>query len=655
MMAYSISPFFPPRLRKPGTTVPMLLLAVALAGCAAQANLREARSLMATGQDDAALDKLQLALQGDPNDAEIRSAWRVARANVLANHLDRARRALAGNDRVEAERHYRRALAIDPDSATAREGLKRLNRLGQLDQMVRKAEAQVEARDYESARRLLLDVLGETPDDEAAQDLLRSVDKQLAAQETEGRAARALRRPLGIELQNASLRQAFDIVGRAGELNILLDKDVKAEQRVSLMLKDSSVEAALQYLLMTNQLEQQRLDARTLLVFPNNSGKLHDYQQLAVKTFVLNNANAKAVAEMIKSIVKSRDVVVDEKRNMIIMRDHAEAVRLAERLVALQDMAEPEVMLDVEVLEVSRDRLTELGVTWPQQMSLTPLSSSGGSSLTLSDLHHLKAGTIGIGVNPVTINARTVDGDANLLANPRIRVVNHEKAKIVIGNKVPTVTVNTVPNAGLVSDSVSYLDVGLKLEVEPNVFVDNDVEIKMNLEVSNIISSQTTKNGTLTYTIGTRQANTVLRLKDGENQVLAGLINDQDQRSANKVPGLGELPIAGRLFGDAQHDRSKTEIVLSITPHLIRNLRRPGGELAEFNSGTEASPRGRAVAVIAPPQPPAPAASAASAAASDSAPTVISGPASPPVPAPVVAPVATAAPGAQSSRAEGEE
>ncbi|MBV8125074.1 MAG: general secretion pathway protein GspD [Paucibacter sp.] len=591
-MAHSTPPS-QPRLNKAGL-VPVLLAVAILAGCAAQANLREARVLISTGQDDAALDKLQLAMQADPKDLEIHNAWRATRANVLANHLDRGRRALESNDRADAERHYRRVMAIDPDSTTAREGLRRLARLEQLDKMLKTAEAKADAKEYEAARRILLQLLNETPENEAAQDLMRSVDRQLAAIEAQGRAARAMRKPLGIELREASLRQAFEIVGRAGELNILLDKDVKADQRVSLMLKDSSVEAAFQYLLMTNQLAQQKLDANTVLVFPNNAGKLHDYQQLTVKTFMLSNANAKAVAEMIKTIVKSRDVVVDEKRNMIVMRDSAEAVGLAEKLVALQDAADPEVLLDVEVIEVTRDRLLNLGVAWPQQMSLTPLSlSGGGNPLTLNDLWHQNSNSLGVTINPLTVNAQATDTDTNLLTNPRIRVINHEKAKVVIGDKVPMVTVNTVPNAGLVSDTVTYLDVGLKLEVEPDIFVDNEIALKMNLEVSNIISQQTTKDGTLVYTIGTRQAMTTLRLKDGENQILGGLISDQDQRTANKVPGLGELPIAGKLFGADQHDRTKTEIVMSITPHLIRNVHRPSDENAAFNSGTEANPRGQ--------------------------------------------------------------
>jgi general secretion pathway protein D len=142
---------------------------------------------------------------------------------------------------------------------------------------------------------------------------------------------------------------------------------------------------------------------------------------------------------------------------------------------------------------------------------------------------------------------------------------------------------------------VSYLDVGLRLEVEPTVSLDDEVGIKVGLEVSNIVREIQSRAGTLTYQIGTRSAATNLRLKDGETQALAGLINDEDRRSAQKVPGLGDLPVIGRLFRNQRSDGSKTEVVLLITPHIVRNLRRPEAALMEFTSGTEGSGIGSAL------------------------------------------------------------
>jgi general secretion pathway protein D len=195
------------------------------------------------------------------------------------------------------------------------------------------------------------------------------------------------------------------------------------------------------------------------------------------------------------------------------------------------------------------------------------------------------------------LSLRQTDGRTNLLANPRIRVKNKEKAKIHIGDRVPVITTTAAVTGGFVSQSVSYLDVGLQLEVEPLIYLEDDVGIKVGLEVSSItkeIQSQTQGGGggSLTYQIGTRKTNTVLRLKDGETQILAGLINDEDRRSASRVPGLGDFPVLGRLFSSTSDTINKTEIVLLITPRLMRNIVRPDARTTEFAAGTEASSSG---------------------------------------------------------------
>ena len=200
---------------------------------------------------------------------------------------------------------------------------------------------------------------------------------------------------------------------------------------------------------------------------------------------------------------------------------------------------------------------------------------------------------VSVTVGSVNISAKKVDTDANILANPRIRVRNREKAKILIGERVPNIT-TTSTSTGFVSESVNYVDVGLKLDVEPTIYVDSEVGIKISLEVSNIISQLQTKSGSIAYQIGTRTAQTVLRLKDGENQILAGLISNEERSTGNKIPGLGDIPIAGRLFGNQADDGSRTEIVLSITPRILRNIQRLDAATMEFDAGTENSLGGRA-------------------------------------------------------------
>jgi general secretion pathway protein D len=170
-------------------------------------------------------------------------------------------------------------------------------------------------------------------------------------------------------------------------------------------------------------------------------------------------------------------------------------------------------------------------------------------------------------------------------------VKNREKAKIHIGDRVPVITTTAATGGGFVSESVTYLDVGLKLDVEPTIYLEGDVGIKVGLEVSNIVKEVVgkTNSNTLTYQIGTRNANTTLRLHDGETQILAGLISNEDRSSASKVPGLGDFPLLGRLFSSHSDTKNKTEIVLLITPHVMRNINRPDAGKIEFFSGTDAA------------------------------------------------------------------
>ncbi|MFD0668899.1 secretin N-terminal domain-containing protein [Ramlibacter sp. MAHUQ-53] len=432
--------------------------------------------------------------------------------------------------------------------------------------------------------------------------------------------AEAYRKPITLEFREAPLRSVFDLIARTSGLNFLFDRDVRTDQKASLFLRNSTIEQAVSLLLLTHQLEQRVLDANTVLVYPNTPAKQKDYQPLVVRSFYLAHAEAKTVGNTLKSLLKSRDVVVDDKLNLLIVRDSAPAIRLAEKLVALHDVPEPEVMLEVEILEVKRSRLVDLGVRWPDQLGLAPLAGTPGAPLTLDDLRHLQGGRIGATVGATTIVARGTEADANLLANPRIRARNREKAKVLIGERVPNIT-TTSTATGFISESVTYVDVGLKLDVEPTVYPDGEVAIKVALEVSSIIGQLLTKSGSLAYQIGTRTAQTVLRLRDGENQVLAGLINDEDRRSASKVPGLGDIPLLGRLFGSQSDDRSKTEIVLSITPRVVRNVRQPGPGLLEFDTGTETSLAATPLAAAAAPRLPAPAAAQAAAATATATPT----------------------------------
>ena len=576
------------------TTAMATLVALALAGCAGEMAYREGRTLVEQNNPEAGLAKFQEAIAKEPSNAQFRSAYLMTRDRTVVRYLEQADRDLSDGRRAPALQGYQRVLALDAMNERARAGLRAVESAERLEKMVASAAELAAKKDYDGAKQKLGAVLAEKPSYEEARLMLRDVNEKSAQHTAESGLSKAFKQPISIEFRDAPLKQVFEIIARRSGLNFVFDKDVKTDQKASIFLKNSTVEAAVYYLLMTNQLEQQVLDGNTILIYPNVAAKLKEYQEMVVKTFFLANAEAKSVANTLKTILKSRDVVVDEKLNLLIVRDNAEAIRLAERLVALQDVAEAEVMLEVEILEVKRTRLMELGVAWPSSVTFGPLISSGGTVLTINDLNHLNQRSIGVSSVNLTANANKTDGDSKLLANPRIRVRNKEKAKILIGDKVPVITTTISPGTGgFASESVSYVDVGLTLNAEPTIYLNNEVAIRVALEVSNLVSQVETKSGTKAYQIGTRQATTMLQLKDGENQVLAGLINNEDRSNGSKVPLFGDVPILGRLFGSTTDDKQKTEIVLSITPHLIRNVQRPEAAAAEFSAGTEGNFRRR--------------------------------------------------------------
>lgn len=580
------------RKEKPSTWctyVALASLVIGMTGCAGERLHREGQAQLTQGKVQEGLSSLSKAVEADPGNVSFRQDLYTTKTAYVTQWLLAAQQARTGNQNDQAEELYRRVLSIDAANPQARDGLGTLARNKKHAAAVAAAKPVFAEGDFEKALNLLRTVLSENPEDASAKNLKREIEEGLLRAQTEQPTLRSsMSHPINLEFRDANVRMILDVLSRDSGINFVIDKDVRPDLRTTIFLRNAYVEDAVDLVLQTSQLDKKVLNSKTVLVYPNTPEKQKEYQDLVVKAFYLQSADVKLVQNTLKTLLKTKDVVIDEKLNLLVMRDSPQSVRLAEKLVALHDIAEPEVMLEVEVLEVKRDDLLKLGVQWPNQLSLTPLAS--GSTLTLDDLKRVNSSRLAATIGNTTVNAKQTNGVTNLLANPRIRVRNHEKAKIMIGDKVPVVTTTTTAT-GLVSDSVQYLDVGLKLDVQPDIHLQDDVSIKVALEVSSITGQSTTNSGTVLYQIGTRNADTVLRLKDGETQILGGLINDSDTRSASGVPGLTSLPILGRLFSSQQDERNKTEIVLSITPHLIRTVNRPGAYMSEFWSGTETNLR----------------------------------------------------------------
>ncbi|WP_232251249.1 type IV pilus secretin PilQ [Janthinobacterium sp. 1_2014MBL_MicDiv] len=562
-----------------------------LSACAGEREHRSGLNLLAEGKTEDGLSNLESAVAQAPDNSQYRLDLLSRRAEQVGRLLASAEVERGAGRFDEAQSLYERVLKIEKANSRASHGIELLARERLHGPLIVEARESFKRGDLDRALGLLRPVLSESPSDVEAQALKRQIEsKQTQDRTVEPLLQMGQRKPINLEFRDASVRMVFEALARTSGVNFILDKDVRPDLRTTVFLRQATLEDAIEFILQTSRLEKKVLNSSTILIYPNTTEKLKDYQELVVKGFYLANADAKQTQAMLKALLKSKDTFIDEKLNLLVMRDTPDAVRLAEKLIAMHDLYEPEVMLEVEVLEIKRSRLLEMGIQWPSQLVLAPIGSIGGT--TLSDLKGLNADRITASIGPTTVNLRRAVGDANILANPRIRARNREKAKIMIGDKVP-VSTSTTTATGVISESVQYLDVGIKLDVEPTIYLGDEVAIKIGLEVSSISNEVRTPGGSLAYQIGSRSASTVLRLKDGETQVLAGLINDEDRMAANRVPGVGDIPVLGRLFSSQKDDRNKTEIVLSITPRLVRNINRPDAAASEFWSGTESALRTR--------------------------------------------------------------
>jgi general secretion pathway protein D len=567
-----------------------VMVALILVGCAGQEALRQGQQMIESGNEEEGLARLEEAMKANPTDTEVRNYYQRRRAVAVQRYLQAGDNARAAGAFEQAEAAYQRALRFAPDNANARAGLEQVGRDRTSKETVLQAEAALRGGNTEEALSRAREVLKTNPSHRDARAIVRKVEEQkLKTEAMSPQLNAALKNTITLELRDAPVRSVFELISKRSGLNFVYDRDVASDLRITIFVRDTTIEEVLKFVLVTGQLERRALNPNTVLIYPNTQAKTQAYRELTVKSFYLANADVKQTANMVRSLVKTRDLFVDEKLNLLVIRDTPEAVRMVEKLIASHDLGDAEVMLEVEVLEVGHNTLTNAGIQWPGAVSVGVIGAEKiPGQITGTEAKGFNSGLVRLNVSDplVALNLRQQAGRTNVLANPRIRVKNKEKARIHIGDKVPVIT-TTAGATGFVSESVNYLDVGLKLEVEPLVTLEDDVNIKIGLEVSNISSELKTSNGTTAYQVGTRNAQTALRLRDGETQVLAGLINDEDRRQAVKVPGASNLPGIGRLFSNNSDTVNKTEIVLLITPRVVRNIERPGVRVEEFNSGTE--------------------------------------------------------------------
>ena len=567
----------------------MLALCVALAGCGTSGVRKDGQALIAEGQYEAGISMLEEALKENPRDTELNIAVIQGRRQSVEALLTQADSDRSRHDFQGARMGYGRVLTLEPNNRRAQEAVRQIEQIGNINERVALGQAALRQGDLFGAERHMREVLLLDPQNQDGLALRKDIELvQSRTAQPNPQLRTKMERPVTLEFRDANLKTIFEVLSQVAGLNFIFDKDMRPDMKATIFVRDVRIEDAVALLLEQNQLHQKVVNDNTLLIYPDSPQKTKDYQELVMRTFYLTSIDSNTALNLVKTMLKTRDVFVDERLNTLTMRDSEDAVRMAEKLLQSQDQSNPEVVLEVEVMEVATQRILDLGLQLPNTFGVV---NSDGSAVTLLDqLKGINSGRITISPSPqAKINAQ--DNDINTLASPVIRVSNREQARIHIGQRVPIVSATSVPSTQgpVITESITYLDVGLKLEVTPVVHLNNEVAIKVSLEVSNAKPLEPTRQGTIPVQVDTRNAQTSLRLHDGETQVLAGLVRNDDGASGNKIPLLGDIPGLGRLFGSNRNDKSQSELVLSITPRIVRNLPYQSPSDMEFPSGTETS------------------------------------------------------------------
>jgi len=583
----------------------LLILALTASGCAINNKtfgtrnkaFEEGQLLIQNGELELGLLRLEQAAREEPNDKEIRAVLLRQRDAVLGQMLADATNTRLSGDLDFAEEKFLRILDLFPRNERAQEGLEAVGQDREHIASVEYAQQLLALNDVDGAEKAVRAVLQENPMQPQAREFIKELNKHIArAESMDLTLETAFNKPLSMEFKDTELKSVFEIMSRTAGVNFVFDKDVRQEAKVSVFVRDNTVEDILKLLLMTNQLAYTRLNDNSLLIYPNTPAKQKEYQELMVRSFHVAYTDVKQMVAMVRGLVKAKDIYVNEQLNLFIMRDTLEAIRMVEKLVSLNDLPEPEVMLEVMILSVSRTNKFELGPNLPQsaQFSFTRAAVPGAdaaASVTFDAISNagfpnLKSFSITDQVKLDFLHNVTL-GD--ILANPRVRVKNREEAKFHIGTREPVFSSNVAAGGvgAVVTSTPTYIDIGTKLDIEPVISLNNEVTMKVQLEVSAIIDTRPAPDGESSApVISTTNAETILVLKDGETQVLAGLLEDNDTRAVRGLAGLINIPGLDRLTSGQNVDRTKREIVLLLTPRIIRNISQQTQLESEFHYGT---------------------------------------------------------------------
>ena len=489
---------------------------------------------------DQAVRYYQQATLGHPNDAVYRLALVRARSSASLFYLHAARSLVAQNKRKEAELDYKKALFYDPLNRAAADELRALI----------------------------------APPPKAEKNGPEKLEGPVRLKGS-GEA-------LNLSFRNeVSLRSIFQTLGRVATVNFLYD-DTFRDTNLAIDLTGKDLQQAVNFLCVASKNFSRTIDEKTVIIVPDNVQKRMQYELNAIKTFYLSNIDASDVqmrlTQMVKTMYKVPSIQVDKNLNSVTIRDTPQAVALAEKLLRLWDKAKGEVVIDIEIMEVNRIRMKKLGIDLskgilgirfnPADDSMTDDGYFPLNGIDLGNLANYQ-----ITVPTAIAQFLGTDSDTKIVAQPRIRGLSGEKMEYIVGQKVPIVNSSfaAIAAGGLQTQPIvqyTLTDIGITIKMTPRIHLEGEVTLEIELQISSIAGEGIAG----IPIIANREIKNTVRLKDGETNLLAGLLRDEERKSVGGIVGLKDLPILGSLFSASQKTIEQTDVILTITPHIIRSI-----------------------------------------------------------------------------------
>jgi general secretion pathway protein D len=543
-----------------------LLLAVALTACATAGSLRTARTAEQAQDYDRAVVEYTKIVRSNPANRDARAGLERAKLRAAQEHTARGRR-LASLDRwEEAVVEYQLASELNPTDP-------------QVDAALKDARERLRTK-------LRINRGGHT-------DLESLIDR------TRDLPAPGLELPDNAKLpgslvfgSGATARAVFTALAKFANLNIVFDPAFR-DQPLTTDLRNVTLEDALASLTASTHTFYRVTAPRTITIVPDTPAKRREYEEAIVRTFYLSNADIKEVIDMLRVVIDIRQISAITATNAISIKDTPERIAAASKLITAIDKARPEVIIDVELLEVNRTRLQEYGlqIASPGSAGISGSIDINRQDYTVANLRNLTAADAFLaGIPGVYYRLLKNDTATRTLANPQLRTADGIAAQARFGDEVPIPVTTFAPiAAGGINQqpitSFNYRTIGVNIDITPRLHHDDEVTLALKVSLSTL--NPATGFGGLP-TFGNREITTTIRLKDGETNMLAGLIRDEERTSLAGVPGLSDLPLIGHLFAYNHKDAQQTDIILTLTPHVVRMLDVSEADLRPFRVGRDA-------------------------------------------------------------------